>query len=126
MLTWISYLQAPIYVSKQVVLNDAIRISYRTGQVHGAKPCYDVQLDRYLLFCMMMPLMYMYIILAPFLPPIVISLFNSCSAPDGPDLLLEELGGVKNMHLAVEEERYFDAGVHQRKLVTHLPLFLFP
>lgn len=33
------------------------------------------------------------------------------SAPDGPDLLLEELDLVRNMNLAVEEERYNDAGI---------------
>ncbi|KAL8168377.1 hypothetical protein V2J09_009876, partial [Rumex salicifolius] len=37
--------KVPIYVNKQVFLTDAIRISYRRGRVHDAKPCYDVLLD---------------------------------------------------------------------------------
>lgn len=39
------------------------------------------------------------------------------SAPDGPDLLLEELDLVRNMNLAVEEERYNDAAMWRRKLI---------
>lgn len=33
------------------------------------------------------------------------------SAADGPDLLAEELILVRNLKLAVEEERYSDAGI---------------
>lgn len=42
-------MQAPIYVNKQIVLADAIRISYGTGRVRDTKPIYDVLLDRYFL-----------------------------------------------------------------------------
>lgn len=38
-------MQAPIYVNKQIVLADAIRISYGTGRVRDTKPIYDVLLD---------------------------------------------------------------------------------
>lgn len=37
--------KAPIYVNKQIVLTDAIRISYGTGRVRDTKPIYDVLLD---------------------------------------------------------------------------------
>ncbi|XP_010683029.2 bifunctional nuclease 2 [Beta vulgaris subsp. vulgaris] len=37
--------KAPIYVNKQIVLADAIRISYGTGRVRDTKPIYDVLLD---------------------------------------------------------------------------------
>ncbi|KAK9010974.1 hypothetical protein V6N11_043836 [Hibiscus sabdariffa] len=70
--------KAPIYVSKQIVLEDAIRIGYGMGRVRDSKPTYDVLLD---------------------------------SAADGPDLLTEELNLLKNINLAVEEERYNDAGL---------------
>lgn len=33
------------------------------------------------------------------------------SAADGPDLLLEELDMVKNMNLAITQERYTEAGI---------------
>lgn len=33
------------------------------------------------------------------------------SAADGPDLLAEELDLVRNMSLAIKEERYNDAGI---------------
>ncbi|XP_076898736.1 bifunctional nuclease 2-like [Bidens hawaiensis] len=36
---------APIYVSKQIVLADAIKIVYKTGKLHDRKPTYDVYLD---------------------------------------------------------------------------------
>lgn len=36
------------------------------------------------------------------------------SAADGPDLLLEELDLVRNMDLAVKEERYTDAGNNKK------------
>jgi hypothetical protein len=41
-------MQAPIYISKQIVLTDAIRIGYGVGRVRNSKPIYDVSLDRYL------------------------------------------------------------------------------
>ncbi|TYI88754.1 hypothetical protein E1A91_D03G005200v1 [Gossypium mustelinum] len=68
--------KAPIYVSKQIVLEDAIRIGFGMGRVRDTTPTYDVVLD---------------------------------SAMEGPDLLTEELDLVRNMNLAVEEERYNDA-----------------
>ncbi|XP_021731071.1 bifunctional nuclease 2-like [Chenopodium quinoa] len=37
--------KAPIYVDKQIVLMDAIRISYGTGRIRDTKPIYDVLLD---------------------------------------------------------------------------------
>lgn len=41
------YVQAPIYVNKQVVLTDAVRISYGMGRMRDTKSTYDVSLDRY-------------------------------------------------------------------------------
>ncbi|KAE8715907.1 Ankyrin repeat protein [Hibiscus syriacus] len=66
--------KAPIYVSKQIVLEDAIRIGYGIGRVRDKKSTCDVLLDY------------------------------------GPDLLIEELNLVRNINLAVKEERYDDAG----------------
>ncbi|KAG2694105.1 hypothetical protein I3843_08G120700 [Carya illinoinensis] len=76
--------KAPIYVSREIVLTDAIRIGYGMGRMRDAKPTYDVSLD---------------------------------SAADGPDVLSEELDLVKNMDLAVKEERYKDAAMWRDKLV---------
>ncbi|PPS04631.1 hypothetical protein GOBAR_AA16028 [Gossypium barbadense] len=72
--------KAPIYVNKQIVLADAIRIGYGMGRVLDKKSTYDVSLD---------------------------------SAADGPDFLLEELDLVRNMDLAVKEERYTDAELQE-------------
>ncbi|GLT82572.1 hypothetical protein SLE2022_009360 [Rubroshorea leprosula] len=72
--------KAPIYVNKQIVLADAVRI----GRVHDRKPSYDVFLD---------------------------------SAADGPDLLSTELELVRNIELAVKEERYDDAAMWRDKLM---------
>ncbi|KAF5462932.1 hypothetical protein F2P56_018895 [Juglans regia] len=76
--------KAPIYVSREIVLTDAIRIGYGMGRMRDAKPTYDVSLD---------------------------------SAADSPDVLSEELDLVKNMDLAVKEERYKDAAMWRDKLV---------
>ncbi|XP_022741744.1 bifunctional nuclease 2-like isoform X10 [Durio zibethinus] len=76
--------KAPIYVNKQIVLADAIRIGYGMGRVRDTKSTYDVSLD---------------------------------SAADGPDLLTEELDLVRNMDLAVKEERYNDAAMLRDKLM---------
>ncbi|KAA8532033.1 hypothetical protein F0562_006825 [Nyssa sinensis] len=76
--------KAPIYVNKQIVLTDAIRIAYGMGRTWDAKSVYDVSLD---------------------------------SATDGPDLLTEELDLVRNMNLAVREERYRDAAMWRDKLI---------
>lgn len=76
--------KAPIYISKQIVLTDAIRIGYGVGRVRNSKPIYDVSLD---------------------------------SAADGPDSLVEELDLVRNMNLAVKEERYTDAAMWRDKLM---------
>ncbi|KAK6922541.1 UVR domain [Dillenia turbinata] len=75
--------KVPIYVSKQIVFTDAIRIGYGTGRVRETKSCYDVSLD---------------------------------SAADDPDTLAEELSLVRNMKLAVKEERYRDAAIWRDKL----------
>ncbi|XP_062144085.1 bifunctional nuclease 2 [Alnus glutinosa] len=76
--------KAPIYVSRQIVLTDAIRIGYGRGVMRNTKSTYDVSLD---------------------------------SAADGPNTLSEELDLVKNMNLAVKEERYKDAAMWRDKLV---------
>ncbi|XVF62249.1 hypothetical protein PTKIN_Ptkin08bG0202000 [Pterospermum kingtungense] len=76
--------KAPIYVNKQIVLTDAIRIGFEMGRVRDTKSAYDVSLD---------------------------------SAADGPDLLAEELDLVRNMNLAVQEERYNDAAMLRDKLM---------
>ncbi|XWS45612.1 hypothetical protein CRYUN_Cryun15aG0151200 [Craigia yunnanensis] len=76
--------KAPIYVNKQIVLADAIRIGYGMGRVRDTKSTYDVLLD---------------------------------SAADGPDLLTEELDLVRNMNLAVKEERYNDAAMLRDKIM---------
>ncbi|KAF3440362.1 hypothetical protein FNV43_RR18646 [Rhamnella rubrinervis] len=75
--------KAPIYVNKQIVMTDAIKISFAMGRVRGSKSTYDVSLD---------------------------------SAADGPDLLAQELDLVKNINLAVKEERYKDAAMWRDKL----------
>ncbi|XP_044503601.1 bifunctional nuclease 2-like isoform X4 [Mangifera indica] len=75
--------KAPIYVSKEIVLEDTIRIGYGTGRGRDAKPTYDVYLD---------------------------------SASEGPDLVAEELNLVRNMDIAVKEERYSDAAMWRDKL----------
>ncbi|KAL8111186.1 bifunctional nuclease 1 isoform X1 [Apium graveolens] len=80
--------KVPIYVNKQVVLNDAIKIDYG-GRIRDTKSVYDVTLD---------------------------------SAADGPDLLLEELDMVKNMNLAVKQERYSEAAMWRDKLMKHRDL----
>ncbi|KAK1372192.1 Bifunctional nuclease [Heracleum sosnowskyi] len=80
--------KVPIYVNKQVVLNDAIKIDY-AGRIRDTKSIYDVTLD---------------------------------SAADGPDLLLEELDMVKNLNLAVKQERYSDAATWRDKLMKHRDL----
>ncbi|KAE8709477.1 hypothetical protein F3Y22_tig00110330pilonHSYRG00007 [Hibiscus syriacus] len=76
--------KAPIYVSKQIFLEDAIRIGYGMCRVCDRKSTYDVLLD---------------------------------SAADGPDLLTEELNLVRNIDLAVDEERYNDAALLRDKLM---------
>lgn len=40
-------LQIPVLVSKQIVFEDAIRVSYGFGRVHERKSCFDVLLDWY-------------------------------------------------------------------------------
>lgn len=76
--------KAPIYVSKDIVSKDAIRIRYGMGRAHKAKATYDVSLD---------------------------------SAAEGPDSVTEELDLVKNMDIAVKEERYNDAAKFRDKLL---------
>lgn len=48
-------MQAPIYVSKQIVFTDAIRIGYGMGRVRNKKAIYDVLLDRYYIVPLFMP-----------------------------------------------------------------------
>ncbi|XP_004287762.1 PREDICTED: bifunctional nuclease 2 isoform X1 [Fragaria vesca subsp. vesca] len=76
--------KAPIYVNKQIVVRDAVRISYGMGRMREMKPTYDVSLD---------------------------------SAADGPNLLAQELVLVKNIDLAIKEERYKDAAMWRDELV---------
>ncbi|KAJ8764327.1 hypothetical protein K2173_006067 [Erythroxylum novogranatense] len=76
--------KAPIYINKQIVISDAIRIGYGMGRARGSKPAYDVLLD---------------------------------SAADGPDLLAQEIDLVRNMNLAVQEERYSDAAMWRNKIM---------
>nr|POF11894.1 bifunctional nuclease 2 [Quercus suber] len=76
--------KAPIFVSRRIVLEDAIKIGYGMGRTRDTKSTYDVSLD---------------------------------SAADGPDILSEELYLVKNMNLAIREERYKDAAMWRDKLV---------
>lgn len=76
--------KAPIYVNKQIVLEDAIKIGHGMGRVRDTKTIYDVLLD---------------------------------SAADSPDLLTEELDLVRNMNLAIKEERYNDAATLRDKLM---------
>lgn len=44
-------LQVPIYVNKQIILTDAIRIVYGMGRARDTKSVYDVVLDRYYCAC---------------------------------------------------------------------------
>ncbi|XP_022923551.1 bifunctional nuclease 2-like [Cucurbita moschata] len=73
----------PVLVSKQIVYEDAIRVSFGFGRVRKRKSCFDVLLD--------------------------------CAA-DGPDFLSEELDMLKNMKMAIYEERYKDAAMWRDKL----------
>ena len=45
------FLQVPIYVNKQIILTDAIRIVYGVGRARDTKSVYDVVLDRYCCAC---------------------------------------------------------------------------
>ncbi|CAL5441362.1 unnamed protein product [Camellia sinensis] len=54
-----------------------------------------------------------------FVVPLSMSYIIS-SAADGPDLLAEELDLVRNMNLAVKEERYNDAAMWRDKLMKLL------
>jgi len=47
-------------------------------------------------------------------------IYISFSASDGPDALAEELDIVKNMNLAIKEERYNDAGTFEGSLFSCL------
>ncbi|OVA08869.1 Bifunctional nuclease domain [Macleaya cordata] len=73
--------KVPVYVNKQIVSTDAIRIVYGARRGSNSKTAYDVYLD---------------------------------SATEGPDLLSEELDMVRNLNIAVKEERYKDAGIYIR------------
>lgn len=43
----ICFVQAPIFVSRQIVLADAIKIGYGMRRTRNNKSIYDVSLDRY-------------------------------------------------------------------------------
>ncbi|PNY15133.1 bifunctional nuclease 2-like protein [Trifolium pratense] len=73
--------KAPIYVSKEIVFTDAIRLGYGMGRVQNKKAIYDVLLD---------------------------------SPIDGPDSVAQELSMMHNMHLAIKQERFKDAGGDDR------------
>ncbi|CAA7403535.1 unnamed protein product [Spirodela intermedia] len=75
--------QVPIYISKDIVLKDAIKIVYGTWRGSSVKTVYDVLLD---------------------------------SAPDGPDVLAEELDLIGKLNVAVTEERFEDAATCRDKL----------
>ncbi|KAI4325412.1 hypothetical protein MLD38_030815 [Melastoma candidum] len=75
----------PIFVHKQIILTDAVKLAYGRGRIRDAKPVYDVTLD---------------------------------SAVDGADILAEELDIVRNLNLAVKEERYSDAALWRDKLTA--------
>lgn len=77
--------KAPIYVSKQIVFTDAIRIGYGMGRVRNNKTIYDVLLD---------------------------------SPLDGPDLVAQELSMMRNMHIAIKQERFQDAAIWRDKLAN--------
>ncbi|XP_057492422.1 bifunctional nuclease 2-like [Actinidia eriantha] len=79
-------MQALIYVNKQILLTDGIKLAYGMGRIRDAKSIYDVSLDGH-------------------------------GAADGPDSLAEELYLVRNMNLAVQEERYGDAAMWRDKLM---------
>ncbi|KAI4331371.1 hypothetical protein MLD38_029562 [Melastoma candidum] len=75
----------PIFVHKQIILTDAVKLAYGRERIRNAKPVYDVTLD---------------------------------SAADGADILAKELDIVKNLNLAVKEERYCDAALWRDKLTA--------
>ncbi|XP_061346091.1 bifunctional nuclease 2 isoform X2 [Gastrolobium bilobum] len=77
--------KAPIYVSKQIVFTDAIRLGYGMGRVPNKKAIYDVLLD---------------------------------SPSDGPDLVAQELSMMRNMHIAIKQERFKDAAIWRDKLAN--------
>lgn len=75
------------------------------GRAHGAKATYDVSLDR----CQVCLVLILFISVFCF----AVALSMSCtlsSAAEGPDSVTEEFDLVKNMDIAVREERYNDAG----------------
>ncbi|KAK9230832.1 hypothetical protein WN943_021062 [Citrus x changshan-huyou] len=104
--------EAPIYISKHIVLKDAIRIGYGMGRAHRAKSTYDVSLDR----CQVCLVLILFISVFCF----AVALSMSCtlsSAAEGPDSVTEEFDLVKNMDIAVREERYNDAAKFRDKLL---------
>lgn len=103
-------MQAPIYVSKQIVLTDAVKIVYGVNKLRDKKPTYDVFLDRYTLHLSPVSVK----LKSPKYPSMWLTWFQISislySAIDGPDVLAEELDLVTKMNLAVKDERYSDAG----------------
>lgn len=128
--------QAPIYVSKQIVFTDAIRLGYGMGRVHNKKAIYDVLLDRYCLvivsYCVVCSVLTTVGSVCKF-PPLhswyIIWAWTSfvCYSPiDGPDSVAEELSMMHNMHLAIKQERFNDAGkISFRYDCIYLIFFIF-
>lgn len=124
-------MQAPIYVSKQIVLTDAIKLNYGMGRVRNTKSTYDVLLDRYYViirwhfchhqFCILVTMtVVLYHPLFPFF--FFLAWFHYWawymfiySPVDGPDLLAQELSMMQNMHIAAKLERFEDAGIIMRR-----------
>lgn len=105
-------MQVPIYVNKQIISTDAIRIIYGAGKARDTKSVYDVVLDRYCCACSKG--LGFHVTSFYWTVPLSMSEIFS-SASDGPDLVAEELDLVRNMKKAITEERYNDAGMFQIK-----------
>ena len=109
-------MQAPIYVSKEIVFTDAIRLGYGMGRVHNKKAIYDVLLDRYCIVIVLHAASLPQLIRVQFsfftfmLYHLSRTSFVCYSAIDGPDSVAQELSMMHNMHLAIKQERFNDAG----------------
>ena len=99
-------MRAPIYVNKQILLTDGIKLAYGMDRMRDAKSIYDASLDGYGFYLLQRP----YFDYLSFVVPLSMG-YIVHSAADGPDSLAEELGLVRNMNLAVQEERYGNAGI---------------
>lgn len=72
---YIWFVQAPIYVSKEIVFTDAIRLGYGMGRVHNKKAIYDVLLDRYCIVIVsyVAPFPHRFCVPSLLQPPLVVS-----------------------------------------------------